>query len=503
VKPFDRGTNKFSQTTNLNKSENSKLSNRDLLTNPKHRLLVRPKPLKNQCRQDYLMVLSEANGFRNVSQMAKSLDVTFFGLVVLKDEEFYAFINGNYSGNVKNIRHSPRDVDRNAVSANARICPICLYLEVPFTSEHNWGLTIQCPVHLVLLIDTCPRCSANISYLRDRRNFCNCGLSLVHIRAVKSPDWVNFFYTYFSPWRQDPSETGISISEKEWYSACLLNLLLHFKAGEKYISPNSRLTQRDVVLIEQKFNGNLINFERCVKNFIESATHAGKFKLNALYKRLSDLHESSGIVNLLKNCKTEHDDWVSLNSIQTSFQLDNEMGVRLFEAQFLGRKKITHVDGKSIYWVSHQVVGFLENQLDNTIDDSEAACLLSSSLQHIHALNTMGALKSIDYFLRLGKSRFYRSEVLRLISLFSRLAKALTGLEFDSSLKYLSNIEPYSEQGVIDPAWKKLMSLVFSGRLSIYTTDGSAKFSKLVFLHKEMDKFKSEVGELRTIHWAT
>ena len=174
----------------------------------KPRLLVRPKIQEKQSRQDYLMEVAEANHLGGIARLCGVLGVNYRTLTLLPNEDLSRFfLGGTLPDSIarEQKKISGMALTRRGLGKNARICPICLRDGLPMPTLASYALTFSCPVHHVLLTEYCPDCKCRLSYMRKRKQFCDCGFDLRMCTTLPRPVWADSFYEYFAPWRRTSS----------------------------------------------------------------------------------------------------------------------------------------------------------------------------------------------------------------------------------------------------------------------------------------------------------
>lgn len=168
------------------------------------KLLLRPKIVEGQCRQDYLMSLSDANSLRGPNDLARRFKTSFSVLINIPITDLYSLISGNEVRNLgylASTTKSPTSFLYGWKSEISRICPDCLLANNLISSEFNSILSLSCLIHKLELIDKCSQCSRNLLYTRFARNFCNCGFDLRKSHRLQAEEWPTLFYSVFAPWK--------------------------------------------------------------------------------------------------------------------------------------------------------------------------------------------------------------------------------------------------------------------------------------------------------------
>lgn len=193
------------------------------------KLLVRPAPQPNQCRQDFLLTLIDENHLLNVQQLNKLLGVSYMALCTAPEDVLLAAIEGELS-----LLEIPGPLHMRGIvlhtqglGGRAKICPTCIAETRPTPPQFNLSLQIFCDKHLLLLHARCENCSAFISYRRLRRSQCACGADLAALPQELAPQWLEDFYEFFAPWRKDAEPPTLKSSRLEFDIARLLYQVRH------------------------------------------------------------------------------------------------------------------------------------------------------------------------------------------------------------------------------------------------------------------------------------
>ena len=202
-------------------------------------LLVRPKILQGQCRQDYLMSLAEANALRGPYDLANRLKTDFSVLINISIDDLSLLISDVDSSHLRKWipdTRSPSLYLYNWKYSVSRVCPRCLLDGMPISSEFNSILSVSCLLHNLELIDRCSQCGKNLLYTRHSRNFCNCGFDLRKSSCVSANDWARLFYLVFAPWKLsvDAHNRADLNFSKEYDAARILRTYWNLRKGHNW-----------------------------------------------------------------------------------------------------------------------------------------------------------------------------------------------------------------------------------------------------------------------------
>jgi TniQ protein len=165
------------------------------------KLLITPKPEKDEGFISYLLRLTEANGYDTPSWILSLSGIDYmelqwkFTFVFSCSEGFkqLAKLTGYALSELIGLLYLPapspkyttRDVDYNFYGAffnRSIIRPHCPKVCVKCLNESGYcrriwdcSLVTVCPIHECLLLDTCPKCKRRLKAIRDRLSVCVCG----------------------------------------------------------------------------------------------------------------------------------------------------------------------------------------------------------------------------------------------------------------------------------------------------------------------------------------
>lgn len=165
------------------------------------KLLITPKPEKDEGFISYLLRLTEANGYDTPSWILSLSGIDYmelqwkFTFVFSCSEEFkqLAKLTGYALSDLIELlylpapspKHRTCDVDYNFYGAFfnrsiirphcPKICVKCLHESGYCRRIWDCSLVTVCPIHECLLLDTCPKCKRRLRAIRNRMSVCACG----------------------------------------------------------------------------------------------------------------------------------------------------------------------------------------------------------------------------------------------------------------------------------------------------------------------------------------
>ena len=165
------------------------------------KLLITPKPEKDEGFISYLLRLTEANGYDTPSWILSLSGIDYmelqwkFTFVFSCSEGFkkFAELTGHALSDLIELlylpapspKHTTCDVDYNFYGAflnRSIIRPHCPKACVQCLAESGYcrrvwdcSLVTVCPIHECLLLDTCPKCKRRLRAIRNRMSVCACG----------------------------------------------------------------------------------------------------------------------------------------------------------------------------------------------------------------------------------------------------------------------------------------------------------------------------------------
>ena len=212
--------------------------------------LVRPQRLPNQCTQDYLMMIAEANHLRSIIEVCRIINIHFNIAMLLSEDRLEQLLRGELAPKAevffKKIESHP--------DLLARICSICLHHGSGISEIKNYAYSFTCEIHNVMLIDACPACRTTLRYDRRRRNFCDCDYDLGTYQAAPIESWIEQFYKYFAPWRVNAAEPEFNmiVQRSDAISCHMARLLMRYTNCSGRIS--SREYKHAARLVREIFN---------------------------------------------------------------------------------------------------------------------------------------------------------------------------------------------------------------------------------------------------------
>jgi TniQ protein len=178
------------------------------------KLLITPKPEKDEGFISYLLRLTEANGYDTPSWILSLSGIDYmelqwkFTFVFSCSEEFkkFAKLTGNALSDLIGLLYltapPPKDItcDGNynfygAFLNRSIIRPHCPKVCVQCLNESGYGrrvwdcsLVTACPIHECLLLDTCPKCKRRLRAIRNRLSVCVCECDWSELRPDLRPE---------------------------------------------------------------------------------------------------------------------------------------------------------------------------------------------------------------------------------------------------------------------------------------------------------------------------
>jgi len=169
--------------------------------NPYVKLLITPKPKKDEGFISYLLRLTEANGYDTPSWILSLSGIDYmelqwkFTFVFSCSEGFkkLAKLTGNALSDLIGLLYLPAPSPKNITCADnynfyeaffnraiirphcPKVCVKCLNVSGYCRRVWDCSLVTVCPIHKCLLIDTCPKCKRRLKAIRNRMNVCACG----------------------------------------------------------------------------------------------------------------------------------------------------------------------------------------------------------------------------------------------------------------------------------------------------------------------------------------
>lgn len=218
------------------------------------KLLITPKPEKDEGFISYLLRLTEANGYDTPSWILSLSGIDYmelqwkFTFVFSCSEGFkkFAKLTGNALSDLIGLLYRPApspkhmtcDVDYSFYGAffnRSIIRPHCPKVCVQCLAESGYcrriwdcSLVTVCPIHECLLVDICPKCKRRVRPIRNRLSVCACGC-----------DW-----TELQPDLRHEHEIGVS---RRIYQLCGLLPLDHH--SKERINPLQSLALQEFVVV--------------------------------------------------------------------------------------------------------------------------------------------------------------------------------------------------------------------------------------------------------------
>jgi TniQ len=213
------------------------------------KLLITPKPEKDEGFISYLLRLTEANGYDTPSWILSLSGIDYmelqwkFTFVFGYSDAFkeLAKLTGNALSDLMGflyLRKNTTSDDYNFYGAflnRSIIRPHCPKVCIKCLDESGYcrriwdcSLVTACPIHKCLLLDTCPKCKRRLKAIRNRLSVCACGCD----------------------WRELPPdlrcEREITVSRRIYQLCGLLPLDHHSKAR---LDPLQSLALQDFVIV--------------------------------------------------------------------------------------------------------------------------------------------------------------------------------------------------------------------------------------------------------------
>ena len=218
------------------------------------KLLITPKPEKDEGFISYLLRLTEANGYDTPSWILSLSGIDYmelqwkFTFVFSCSEGFkkFAKLTGNTLSDLIGLLYLPTpsakkatcDTDYNFYGAFLnrsiirphcpKVCVKCLAQSGYFRRVWDCSLVTACPIHECLLVDTCPKCNRRLKAIRNRLSVCGCGCDWSQLQ----PDF-----------RREPE---ITVSRRIYQLCGLLPLDHHSKERR---NPLQSLTLQNFVIV--------------------------------------------------------------------------------------------------------------------------------------------------------------------------------------------------------------------------------------------------------------
>jgi muconolactone delta-isomerase len=165
------------------------------------KLVITPKPEKDESFIGYLVRLTEANAYDTPSWILSLSDIDYMELQWTfafvfdssKGLEKLAQLTDNALANLTALSYLPPDSSQGETSEHEynfygaflnrsiirphcpKICPKCLSESGYCFRVWDCSLVTACPVHECLLLDSCPKCRRRIKCIRKRLSSCPCG----------------------------------------------------------------------------------------------------------------------------------------------------------------------------------------------------------------------------------------------------------------------------------------------------------------------------------------
>lgn len=480
------------------------------------RLLIRPKQLGNQCRQDHLMRVAQANRLSGIQSLITSLGVNYQTLVYASAAELNDLFSGRHLAD-ETLRMTSKAMSkvliRLGLSTRSKICPRCLNEGRPVPPIFNLPLTIHCAQHGILLADSCPQCFQDISYLRNSINYCNCGYDLSSLPSIPLPSWLDLYYEIFSPWRSNPStsDSKSDHSRDEFRSACLLRTLLTKLSPAKHrrVSKEVTISFADFKNIEliltdwpKIFDERITSLIRTLsaeeREFIlyrYSRTHLPQVNQSFLRAKLpyirrccsNDKHRLNRKATYFHIFDEQNPFMVKLKVIREIAGVDAKSAVTLFDSGYFSTTHSIVQNGKVKRYVSLQDVAMLHRYFSRTIGIEEAATILSCSSAHVRGFCVGRLLPALFLQVKPRSPRFSKEDVDSLLERFVELASKKS--QDVSLLRSLAELLPFSPNGEIRKSWLNLVSTILQRKVPVYKIHGERGLQGLGVSSSDLKRF--------------
>lgn len=165
------------------------------------KLVITPKPEKDEGLISYLVRLTEANAYDTPSWILSLSDIDYMELQWTfsflfdssKGLEKLAQLTDNTLANLGALSYIPPDFSQGKMSEHEfnfygaflnrsiirphcpKICPKCLNESGYCFRVWDCSLVTACPLHECLLLDSCPKCRRRIKCVRKSLSICSCG----------------------------------------------------------------------------------------------------------------------------------------------------------------------------------------------------------------------------------------------------------------------------------------------------------------------------------------
>jgi hypothetical protein len=194
-------------------------------------LLRRPMPNPVEGFAEFLTRLCSENILDGPASLARRLGLTYGQLIQMDPESFRDLLMGRAKvapsmPGQGTGRSSGRQSYYSGVRTQARVCPQCLVQTRYASRLWSWPLTLACDIHATWLLDACPHCQSEISFLRRRQFHCNCGFDYREAYVGQAGEWLQTFYEAFSPHRMHEPQDERRVAELEGKSLLILRSLL-------------------------------------------------------------------------------------------------------------------------------------------------------------------------------------------------------------------------------------------------------------------------------------
>lgn len=165
------------------------------------KLLITPKPERDESFIGYIVRLTESNGFDTPSWIFSLSGIDYmelqwkftFVFSVSEGLEKLAKVTGNTLPDLLPLLYLPANsmdgddveeeynfygafLNRSIIRPHCpKVCPKCLINSAHSLRVWDCSLVTACPIHECILIDSCPKCKRRIRCVRNRLSVCMCG----------------------------------------------------------------------------------------------------------------------------------------------------------------------------------------------------------------------------------------------------------------------------------------------------------------------------------------
>jgi sulfur transfer complex TusBCD TusB component (DsrH family) len=164
-------------------------------------MLVRPTPFLGESWPGYLLRLAQINQLGGIQVLGKMIGLSPSELVASKPATVLQNFNIQVPTDVENSLGLPLKGKLHLAmygrTLKARICPQCARSAELFFIPASWDLPFSqiCLLHRSALLEMCPECSTQISYLRPSLGHCGCGFKFAQSSTKRLTIDLQDFYS--------------------------------------------------------------------------------------------------------------------------------------------------------------------------------------------------------------------------------------------------------------------------------------------------------------------